>query len=243
MLEVDLHAHTFFSKCGIHTHLELLNRAKELGLKGLAITDHGPALKSRITLPFFDRLKNPVDGIRFIKGIECNLLDEQGTIDITGMPSRYTRHIELVLLGLHPNIEKDLGKKRYTDMVVKAIKTNPCIDIIAHPNELEFPLDLEQLAGVAKEYGVALELNNSKTLYNRTTPEVTKELIQVCKKIDCRMAIGSDTHAIEELGLDDSVRPYLVEERFPQELLINGSARRAFDFIEERKSNKIEMTS
>lgn len=238
MLEVDLHSHTFFSKCGIHTHLELLIRAKELGLKGLAITDHGPALKSRITLPFFDRLKNPVDGIRFIKGIECNLLDEQGTIDIIQIPSRFIRHIELVLVGLHPNIEKGLGMKRNTDMVVKAIETNPCIDIITHPNEREFSLDLERLAGAAKEHGVALELNNSKTRYNRTTPEVTKELVRVCKNVGCRMAIGSDAHAIEELGLDDSVRPYLEEATFPQKLLINGSAEQAFEFIEERKRNK-----
>ncbi len=238
MLQVDLHTHTFFSKCGIHTHLELLTRAKELGLKGLAITDHGPALKSRITLPFFDRLKNPVDGIRFIKGIECNLLNKKGAIDITQIPSRFTKHIELVLLGLHPNIEKGLGMKKNTDMVIAAIEKNPCVDIITHPNELEFPLDLGRLARAARAYGVALELNNSKTRYNRTTPEVTRELVKVCKKHNCRMALGSDAHAIEELGLDDSVRPYLEEVDFPPTLLVNNTAEQAFDFIKERKSNK-----
>ncbi len=238
MLEVDFHSHTFFSRCGIHTHLELLNRAKELGLKGLAITDHGPALGPRITLPFFDRLCNPVEGIRFIKGMECNLLDEQGTIDVIDIPPRITKYLELILVGFHPNITQGWNAEKYTDMAIAALEKNPCIDIITHPNEIEYPLEFERLAKTAKKHGVALELNNSKTLHNRATPACTTELIQVCKKIGCRIAIGSDAHAIEELGRDDSVRPYLEEEDFPDKLLINSTADKAFSFIEERKGNK-----
>lgn len=238
MLEVDFHSHTFFSKCGIHTHLEMLTRAKELGLKALAVTDHGPALDSRFTLPFFDRLKNPIEGIRFIKGIECNLVDEHGTIDIIDIPIRFRKYLELILLGFHPNVKKNQSAVKYTDMLITAIEKNPCIDIIAHPNEINYPLEYERLAIAAKNYGIALELNNSKTLHHRTTPESTRKLIQVCKKVGCRMTIGSDAHAIEELGLDDSVRPYLEEVKFPKKLLINSSVEKAFAFIEERRSNK-----
>ncbi len=238
MLDVDLHAHTFFSNCGIHTHMELLHRAKELGMKGLAITDHGPALDSRITWPFFDRLHKPVEGIRFIKGLECNLIDAQGTIDIVQIPQRFRKYLELILVGFHPNLEKGLGAETYTDMIITAIKRNPCIDIIAHPNELDYPLDFEPLARVAKEHGVALELNNSKTLYKRTTEECTRELVRTCKNVGCALAIGSDTHAIEELGRDESVRPYLEQESFPPSLIINDFAEKAFTFIEERKKHK-----
>ncbi len=238
MLEVDFHSHTFFSKCGIHTHIELLTRAKELGMKGLAITDHGPALDSRITWPLFDRLHAPVGGIRFIKGIECNFIDTEGTIDIIRIPQRFRKYLELILVGFHPNMEKGLDAEVYTDMIISAITRYPCIDIIAHPNELDYPLDFERLAQAAMECGVALELNNSKSLYNRTTPECTRRLIQACKKIGCKMAMGSDTHAIEELGLDDSIQPYLQEEAFPESLLVNSTAEKAFAFIEERKKNK-----
>lgn len=238
MLEVDFHSHTFFSNCGIHTHIELLTRAKELGMQGLAITDHGPALDSRITWPLFDRLHTPVEGIRFIKGIECNLLDAQGMIDIIQIPARFRPFLELVLVGFHPNLQRDQGAGIYTDMIITAIRQNPCIDVIAHPNEIEYPLDFERVVRAAREYGVALELNNSKSLHNRTTPESTRNLIQACKTTGCAIALGSDTHAIEELGLDDAVRPYLEEAAFPESLIVNSTAEKAFAFIEERKKNK-----
>ena len=82
MLEVDLHVHSLFSECGIHTHIELLQHGKMLGLKAIAITDHGKTLKSRIPSPFFDRLKDPVDGIRLLKGMECNVVNDTGVVDL-----------------------------------------------------------------------------------------------------------------------------------------------------------------
>ena len=242
MLDVDFHSHTFFSTCGIHTHIEMLTRAKELGMKGLAITDHGPALQSRFTAPFYDRLKNPVAGIRFIKGIECNILDEHGVIDIIDIPSRFSCHFELVLLGFHPNTGKNMGVEKNTDIIIAAIRKNSCIDIISHPNEMDYPLDFERLALVAKDHGVALELNNSKMLYNRTTAERTIHLIRICDKVGCSIAISSDAHAIEEVGLDDSVRPFIIQENFPHELIINDTAEGAFRFIDSRRGNKEKLS-
>ena len=43
MLEVDFHSHSLFSGCGLHTIIEMLTYAKTVGLKALAITDHGTA--------------------------------------------------------------------------------------------------------------------------------------------------------------------------------------------------------
>lgn len=238
MLEVDLHAHSFFSLCGIHTHIELLTRAKELGMKGLAITDHGPALDSRIPWPFYDRLQDPVPGIRFIKGMECNILDDKGTIDLSNLPSRFIPFMQIILVGLHPNIKTGSDPRTYTDMVIRALEKNRCIDVITHPNELEFPLEFDRLAEAARSFGVALELNNSKTLYQRTTDCCTRELVRACKRAGCGIIISSDTHAIHELGLDDSVRPYLKEEGVDEELFINSTAEKAFAFIDGRLGNK-----
>jgi putative hydrolase len=238
MLEVDLHSHTFFSACGIHTHIELLTRAKELGMKGLAITDHGPALSPRFASTFFDRLSEPVPGIRFIKGMECNIINDQGTIDIIDIPSHLRTCIELVLVGFHPNLPNNRSAQDNTDILVLALEKNPCIDIITHPNDPVYPLDFDRAARAAKKYGVALELNNSKTLYQRTTPDLTRALVRACKENGCHMAVNSDTHAIQELGCDSSVLPYLQEESFPGELLVNGVAEKAFAFIEERRRNK-----
>lgn len=236
MLEVDLHTHSFFSACGIHTHLEILNRAKELGMKAVAITDHGPALEPRFTRPLYDRLREPVKGIRFLKGMECNLLDSKGSIDVL---EEYLQYLDIILLGIHPNTEPDQGEARNTNMLINAMKKNSCIDIISHPNDPIYPVELPSIAEAAKEYGIALELNNSKTMLGRVDPEVTRKLVKTCKEVGCRMAVCSDMHAIEELGLDDAVVPYIKEVDFPPELIVNRTAESAFLFIEERRENKI----
>ncbi|MEG0019988.1 MAG: PHP domain-containing protein, partial [Oscillospiraceae bacterium] len=41
-ITADLHSHTLFSGHAFNTATEMINRAREMGLKALAITDHGP---------------------------------------------------------------------------------------------------------------------------------------------------------------------------------------------------------
>lgn len=235
MLEVDFHTHSLFSLCGLHTHIELLSHAKALGLKALAVSDHGPKLHSRIPTPFYDRLCNPVPGIKLLKGMECNICSQDGDIDV---PRQYLHYLDVVLVGFHANVERGLGKEKNTDIMIAAIENNPCIDIVVHPNELEYPVHFSRLALAAKKYGVALELNNSKTLYKRTSDQLTRELIETCRDVGCSMVINSDTHALHEIGCDESVRPYVHELCFPDELLINSSAEKALAFVAQRKSNK-----
>ncbi len=235
MLQVDFHVHTFFSHCGIHTHLEMLTRAKELGMQAIAITDHGPELQARNTGPFWDRLNVPLEGIRLLKGMECNLKNDRGDIDLR---TEYLQYMDVVLLGIHPNTKKGLQKSEYTDMLISAIRKNPAIDIITHPNDASYLVEFERLAETAASYGVAIELNNSKTLLKRIGDDITRELIRACKHVGCKMAICSDAHALEELGCDDSVRPLLALEDFPSELLVNDTAEAAFEFIEKRRVNK-----
>ncbi len=235
MLEVDLHTHSFFSACGIHTHLEILERAKTLGMTAVAITDHGPSLSPRFSDPFFDRLRSPVQGIRLLKGMECNLVGEGGEIDL---PQKYLKYLDVVLLGIHPNTKKGQGRDKYTDMLLRAVDRNPAVDILTHLNDANYLTHFETVIEAARDRGIAIELNNSKTLLNRIDPCVTRELVAAALEIGAKMVITSDMHAIEELGLDDSVKPYLEEVSFSKERVISESATSALAFIEERRPAK-----
>jgi len=236
MILFDLHVHTLFSHCGIHTALEILARAGELGMKGVAITDHGPALPGgRLNNPFFERFKSPYPNVRLLKGMECNVTDDKGSIDL---PQQFKKFMDVVLLGLHPNISAGQSKDVYTAMLIAAIEKNPCVDIITHPNDPNYPVDYKSLAKAAKAAGVALELNNSKILYARTEKKSAEELVTACKHEGCKMAVNSDTHAIHELGLDDSVKPILHSLEFPADSVVNGSEKTAMEFIESRRKNK-----
>jgi putative hydrolase len=235
MIQFDLHVHSIFSLCGIHTVLELLARAKTLGMKGFAVTDHGQTLGGRLNNPFFERFRSPDPDIKVLKGVECNILDERGKIDA---PRNFMNFIDVILLGIHPNTPRGLARDAYTGMLIAAMRKNPCIDIITHPNDPNYPVDCKRLAAEAKIHGIALELNNSKILYARTEAQSAVDLVEACRDAGCRMAVNSDTHAIHELGEDSSVRPVLASAGFPEELLVNRDEKSALEFIESRRKNK-----
>ncbi len=235
MLSVDFHCHTLFSKCGLHTIVEMLTEAKARKLSALAITDHGPFLKGGPPTTFFDRLSDPVDGIRMLKGLESNVVDDSGAIDF---PQQFLKYADIVLLGLHPHLPLGKTADHNTALLVRALAKNPFVDIVTHPEDLQYPVDFDMLAAYAKENGIAVECNNSKVLNNRVSSERMIELVDACKKAGCRMAINSDAHALREVGLDDSVRPLVRRAGFPSRLIVNETAESAFAFVEERRMVK-----
>ncbi len=235
MLAVDLHTHTFFSQCGIHSHVELLERARSLGMQGVAITDHGPALQGRLSGPFFDRLHDPVAGVRLLKGMECNLVGEDGAIDL---PPQYLRHLDVVLLGIHYNTPTGLGSETYTARLLAALERNPAVDVLTHLNDPSFPVDFTAVARAALATGAAVELNNSKTALGRAPDALTRELVRAVKEVGCRLVVTSDTHALNELGSDAAVRPFLEGLEVPSERVVSRSAESVYAFIEERRHSK-----
>jgi putative hydrolase len=204
-------------------------------MKGIAITDHGLTLGGRLSPPFFDRFRSPCNGIIVYKGIETNILDDNGAIDI---PVDYLPDCDIILAGIHHNIPKKLSSNFYTEMLIAAMEKNSCIDIITHPNDTSYPLDYIKLCDAAAKYGVAVELNNSRTLYRRSSDEDTIKLINACIESGCKLAVAGDTHAIHELGDDSAVAPLLQLTKFPDELLITQNAETVKEFLSMRKKNK-----
>jgi len=240
MLSIDLHSHSLFSSCGLHTCVEMLNHAKKLGMTDLAITDHGLSLGGRLNSNFFERLDDPVPGIRLLKGVECNLLEEPGAIDC---PKQFLPYMDIVLLGIHHNTQKGLGKAVYTEMLLRAIEENPFLDVLAHLNVVHYDVDFESVVQAAMARGMVIEINNSKCLPLRSSPEATQQLILTCKKLMCPVIVSSDAHALNEIGQDHMIRPILKDLDFPQELILNCNPESVYAFIESRRKNKqITMT-
>ncbi len=231
MFETDLHSHSLFSSCGLHSIIELLTAAKTRGLKGLAITDHGPFLGRKTTSVFFERLKQPIDGICLFKGMECNFTDEDGSIDII---DKFSDWYDIVLAGFHKFPVRDADPGYYTDIIIKALKRNPSIDILVHPNAPHYVSDFTRIAAAASENGIAVELNNSKLVLGRSSKEQTLELINACKKAECMVAVNSDTHAIHEIGDTAGIVELLIETDFPTELIVNRSFDSTVSWLKSR---------
>jgi putative hydrolase len=238
MLKVDFHSHTHFSKCGLHSIVEMLTEARNRGLAALAITDHGPILLGGTPSTFYDRLIDPVDGIRLLKGLECNIAGDDGEIDF---PQKFLKYADIILLGLHPHLPAGKPKEHNTALLIRALEKNPFVDMVTHPEDVQYPVDFDKLAQYAKAHGVALECNNSKILNKRVAVELMVDLLDSCKHIGCRIAVNSDAHALKEVGCDESVRPLLTQVGFPEDLIVNRDVKSAFAFIEERRKVKLSF--
>jgi putative hydrolase len=235
MITVDLHSHSFFSGCGVHSVVELLTRARELGMAGLAVTDHGLALGGRLNSTFFERLKDPVSGVRLLKGVEANLGAERGSTDF---PIEYLRYCDIALIGIHTNTPKGRPAAEYTDLMLATLTAHPFLDVVTHPNSADYPHDYPRLARAVRDLGRAIELNNSKVALGRVVLERTEALIHACIAEACPVVVSSDAHTINEIGCDDAIRPVMAAAHFPEELILNRNAQEAFAFIERRRSLK-----
>ncbi len=240
MFETDLHSHTIFSQCGLHTILEMLNAAKDAGLKALAITDHGPALNGRQNGPFFDRLNQPVPGIRLIRGIECNVVDESGTVDIK---ERYISLADVLLVGLHMNLPDTWSRETATNALISALEKQPWLDIVSHPLNFDFRVDFRELAGAAREMGRALEFNVSKILLGRVSIDENREFIRICKEEGCLVAVNTDSHAVGELGNTGAMEELMKLEEFPYDRVVNRTLESTLEWLEERRKFKIKQNS
>ena len=235
MIAVDLHTHSLFSDCGVHTVVELLTRARELGMAALAVTDHGPAVGGHLNSVFFERLKDPVPGVRLLKGVESNLGAGRGTTDF---PLPYLRYCDVVLVGIHSNTPRGLAASAYTDLMLATLEANPFLDVVTHANSSDYPMDFLRLARDVRTLGRVIELNNSKVALRRVAPEVTEALLQACMAEACPVVVNSDAHTLNEVGCDDAIRPLLEAARFPAELIVNRTPEEAFAFIERRRPFK-----
>ena len=217
-LTADYHTHTKYSH-GKGTVLENAERAKELGLKELGITDHGfshpvfglrrkklPQLMSDIAAA------SSRTGVKILLGIESNILGESGKVDL--LPSDYPQ-FDLFLAGAHRFIKFDKPRdyfnfflrnfsaslfrtrpskaliKLTTRAYINAIKYNP-IDVITHLNFLYFA-DAAEVAKAAADYGTYLEISAKK-------PHLTKDELYKVDKTGVRYVINSDAHSPEKIG-------------------------------------------
>jgi putative hydrolase len=235
VISVDFHSHSLFSGCGVHTIVEMLTAAKALGMAGLAITDHGPSVGGRANSVFFERLRDPVPGIRLLKGMECNPNPQTYATDC---PMLFLPFMDIVLLGLHESVPAGLGREAYTDLIIGTLKKNPFVDLLTHPNSKIYPTNYEALAEVALQLDVALELNNSKVDMQRVANSETEALILACKRIGCEVAVTSDAHSLHEIGLDGQIRALMNKHQFSETQIVNRDADSAFAYIARRKERK-----
>lgn len=208
----DYHTHTIYSH-GKGTIEENVKVAISKGIRTIGISDHGyKHLAYGIKLKDIQKMRDEIDAlnekykdIKILLGMECNILDEKGNIDINDL---IANKVDYIMAGYHfastpTNIisainhcdnylfKTEKSKERNTLGLINAIKNND-IFILTHPGD-KGNIYIEDVAKVAKEFDTRLEINSSHGFLN-------EDQIEKIKNIGNKFIIGSDAHIPENVG-------------------------------------------
>ncbi len=255
ILTGDYHTHTPYSH-GKNTVEENVAQAKAMGLKEIAITDHG------FSHVVFGLRRRKMDdytaecaaaekkfGVKVLVGIEANIRGYSGKSDLT---EKDYEKFDVYLCGNHVfifykpffdhiryfwgnwanrNIMHHHTKReiqRNTEAYINVIKKNP-LDAVTHLSFL-CPCNTLEVAKCAADYGTYIELNSKKT---HLTDE---ELAEMAIKTDVRFIVNSDAHSASRVGDTKLVDEQLARINFPLDRIDNIEGRKpTFRFAEFKK--------
>lgn len=237
---IDLHMHTIASTHAYSTVSDYILQAKLKGLKLIAITDHGMALGDSphrwhfINMRVIPRI---VDGVGILRGIEANILNLQGDIDCD---NNMYQELDLVIAGFHEPAMPSQGIDKNTEALIATIK-NPKVNIISHPGNRNYPIHIYEVAEAAKEYHVALEINNSSFISRKGSDDNCRQIAQAVKDVGGYIAFGSDSHIAYTVG-DFSHSLELIRDcNFPVERIINHSPKAVIEFLAIKTGRYIDQ--
>ena len=229
----DYHTHTKYSH-GKGTIEENVLEAISKGIKTIGISDHGyKHLTYGIKLNDIYKMREEIDklnekysNIKVLLGMECNILDNRGNIDIN---DKIIENCDYIMAGYHfastPTslksmlnhcnnymIKNDKSKEYNTESIINAMKNNN-IFIITHPGD-KGDVYIEEIAKVARDTDTRLEINSSHGFLN------SNQLVEI-KNIGNKFIIGSDAHIPQNVGNFDLAMKIIKEARLDTSLVEN----------------------
>lgn len=241
----DYHTHTVYSH-GEGTVADNVEQARAVGLKDIAITDHGLNhlilglrwWKVEKIILEVKKLREQYSDIGILVGIEANIIGTRGRIDIKKEQFQY---FDIILCGFHrparPDRLRDYagmylrsylpmnwqGKaaiERNTRAYVNAVKNNP-IDVLTHINKC-IKVNCGEIASVCAEYGTYIELS---LRHNSLSEQDYKDMLNTGVKF----IMNSDAHKIKNVGDVGDINSLLTRYNIPLDRVVNiGNARPAF---------------
>ena len=137
---IDLHIHTISSGHAYSTLLEIVQYAKGIGLPTIGISDHAPGMPGGAHIFHFFNMRilpKEIDGVRVLRGVEVNIMDHKGTIDVD---QRLLRKCDYAIASLHPPCIPFGDVDTNTQTLIKVMGIEG-IQIIGHPDDDRYPLE------------------------------------------------------------------------------------------------------
>ena len=133
---LDLHTHTIASGHAYNTMNEMIAAAKLRGLEIYGITEHAPRMNGSCTEMYFQNfriLPREKDGMTVLHGVELNILDAEGHVDLT---ERVLAEMDIGIASMHLPCYTSGGIVENTKAYLNVMK-NPYVNIIGSQDPKE----------------------------------------------------------------------------------------------------------
>lgn len=232
MIRGDYHTHTTASD-GKSSMKDNIRRAVEIGLKEIAITEHSfGTFLYHLTYPKFDfekvsqELKNRENEIKVLVGVEGNLLNPSGDVDV---PKDVIPHCDILQLGFHRFLQPKHLKNNWRFVLVNGFATRKKretlievntkaylsamdrypIDVLVHLNERAL-VDVERVCKKAAEKDIYIELNEKHI-------SALEEDIDAVVASGVKFIIGTDAHETAKIGKIAKVEKFIEKHHIPKD--------------------------
>lgn len=231
-LIADLHMHTLVSGHAYGTIREMAADAAEKKLQLIGVTEHGPGIPGTCDPIYYLNFRaapRKLYGVQILYGCEVNIC----TGGSLSLGRRYLDALDYAIAGIHGFCYEDEGAVKNTDSIIKCM-ADPKVRFISHPDDSRYPIDYPALVQGAKEYGVALEVNNSSLSPVSFRPgclENYRHMLPLCMEYGVPVIVDSDAHAPGAVGDFSLALPLLEEIGFDEDLILNNDLEKVMAFL------------
>ena len=219
----DLHTHSIVSGHAYTTLLENINYCAEKGIKILGTSEHAPTMPGAPHYWYFGNMKvvpRVINGVTILRGCEANILDIDGSLDMTDESSR---NLDYMIASFHEPVFKPKSKEENTAAILNVMDKYDKVEILGHLGNPNYELDYEATVKKAKEKNIMIEINNSSLLgSSRVGSDVNcKKVALLCREIGTKVILTSDSHINTCIGVFNKGIELLEEIQMPKELVMN----------------------
>ena len=219
----DLHTHSIVSGHAYSTLLENINYCAEKGIKILGTSEHAPTMPGAPHYWYFGNMKvvpRVINGVTILRGCEANILDIDGSLDMTDESSR---NLDYMIASFHEPVFKPKSKEENTEAILNVMDKYDKVEILGHLGNPNYELDYEAIVKKAKEKNIMIEINNSSLLgSSRVGSDVNcKKVALLCREIGTKVILTSDAHINTCIGVFNKGIELLEEIQMPKELVMN----------------------
>ncbi len=233
-LVADLHTHTIASTHAYATVTEMTEEAGKLGLFALAITDHARTMPGAPGPFYFESLSilpEYFKGVRLLAGIEANICDYDGNLDVE---QRLQNSLDWIVASMHmPTLKGKPSVEKCTNAYLK-LAENPNVNVIGHSGSEYFKYDYDTVIPKFAKEGKLIEINDSAFRYQKDCLENCVNIAKLCKKYGARICVDTDSHFTHTLGRAYKTLEILRDIDFPEKLIVNTNVDNLKSYFDEK---------